>query len=64
MSSNHGASSSTVNADEAGGGYDVDTVDPAKEGLLCSECRLVLKQAVQTPEGNRLCQGCFNSISQ
>ena len=45
-------------------GYDVKTVDEAKDGLLCSECKLILKEAVQTSDGVRLCQQCYNRIKQ
>ena len=45
-------------------GYDVRTVDEAKDGLLCSECKLILREAVQTPDGVRLCQQCYNGIKQ
>ena len=43
-------------------GYRVETLDEAKAGLLCSECGLVLNDAVQTPDGVRLCQSCFDDI--
>ena len=48
----------------AGFGFAVDTVDGAKDGLLCSECGLILKGAVQTSDGLRLCQECFAAIKE
>ncbi len=45
-------------------GYDVILQDPAKGGLLCSECNLVLRDPVQTSEGNRLCSPCFKKIEK
>ena len=45
-------------------GYEVQTVEVAKGGLLCSECGLILREAVQTPEGLRLCQQCYNQIQE
>ena len=45
-------------------GYEVETVEAAKEGVLCSECSLVLRDAVQTPDGVRLCQECYNGIKK
>jgi hypothetical protein len=45
-------------------GYAVDTVDGTKEGLLCSECTLILNEAVQTSDGLRLCQKCFNYVKE
>ncbi len=45
-------------------GYDALLLDPAKSGLMCSECDLVLRDAVQTMEGNRLCLPCFKKIEK
>lgn len=45
-------------------GFAVDTVDDAKDGVLCSECGLILNEAVQTSDGLRLCQGCFGAIKE
>ena len=47
-----------------GPGYAVETVDQAKTGLLCSECDLILNEAVQTPDGLRLCLQCFENIKR
>jgi hypothetical protein len=51
-------------AGRAVGGHAVDTVDSAKEGLMCSECKLILDEAVQTSDGLRLCQKCFDFIKE
>jgi len=45
-------------------GYQVDTVDEAKAGLICSECGFILREAVQTFDGLRLCMGCFEAIKE
>ncbi len=45
-------------------GYAVDTKDPAKAGLHCCECGLILKEAVQTWEGQRMCKECFDTIKE
>ena len=45
-------------------GHAVESVDGTKEGVLCSECNLVLNEAVQTSDGLRLCQKCFNFIKE
>ena len=35
------------------------------EGLICSYCKLLLKDPVQTSEsGLRLCRGCFEEASK
>ena len=50
---------------EEGPGYSVETVEQdVKNGLLCSECSLILRDAVQTSESIRLCQVCFDVISK
>ena len=50
---------------EEGPGYSLETVDKdVKNGLLCSECTFILKDAVQTSDGIRLCQVCFDVISK
>lgn len=45
-------------------GHDVIAAEGTKAGLICPECNLVLKAAVQTPEGFRLCQSCFDEIAR
>ena len=45
-------------------GYKVVTSEGLKTGLVCPECDLVLKEAVQTPEGFRLCESCYTDISK
>ncbi len=45
-------------------GYDVILQDAAKGGLVCSECNFILRDAVQTSEGNRLCLPCFKKIEK
>jgi len=32
-------------------------------GLVCPHCKLLLRNAVQTEEGIRLCQSCFEEIA-
>ena len=44
-------------------GYDeVTPVEALKPGLLCLECNLLLKDPVQTGEGDRLCRSCYDEI--
>ena len=45
-------------------GYKVIAAGGLKTGLVCPECDLVLKEAVQTPEGERLCESCFQDIAK
>ncbi len=45
-------------------GYDALLLDIAKSRLMCSECDLVLRDAVLTIEGNRLCLPCFKKIEK
>lgn len=45
-------------------GYAVDTADPAKAGLYCGECQLILREAVQTWDGQRLCKDCYDTIKR
>ena len=47
-------------------GYDVIDllVEPLKDGLRCVECRLILKDAVQTPDGIRVCEACYKEIAK
>lgn len=49
---------------ELGRGFAVETLDGAKEGVLCSECGLILNEAVQTPDGLRLCLQCYNDVKE
>ena len=39
-------------------------VGPRYEGLLCSECNQILNKAVQTADGLRMCQICFDSTKE
>eukprot|EP00731_Ephydatia_muelleri_P024007 Em0016g278a len=42
---------------------DVKTViGGVRNELYCPHCALILKEAVQTESGTRLCEGCFNDI--
>ena len=45
-------------------GWDVTTVEPLKPGLLCQECKLLLRDPVQTNEGDRLCRSCFDDLKR
>jgi len=46
-------------------GYSYELVEPeTKGGLLCAECGYILKEAVQTEEGVRLCHGCYEYIAK
>lgn len=45
-------------------GYDVIAAEGTKAGLVCPECNLILKAAVQTPEGDRLCESCYEAIAR
>ena len=45
-------------------GFDVLLADTAKEELQCPECSFVLKDAVQTPEGIRLCEPCYRKLAK
>ncbi len=44
-------------------GYDVILVE-RQEGLQCKECDLVLRDAVQTCEGIRMCRPCYDNIAR
>ena len=44
------------------GHRDVTPVEPLKNGLKCLECGLLLKDPVQTEEGDRLCRSCYEEI--
>lgn len=43
-------------------GYKVPAGVPADKGWLCAHCKLLLRDAVQTEEGDRLCQSCCEEI--
>ena len=45
-------------------GYDVIPSSPTKQGLQCPECEYILKEAVQTGDGIRLCEPCFKRIAR
>jgi len=45
-------------------GYEVTPVEPLKVGLVCGECQLLLRDAVQTEEGDRLCRTCYEEIKR
>ena len=45
-------------------GYDARTVELQKAALICPECDLLLRDAVQTDDGIRLCESCFKQILQ
>ena len=45
-------------------GYEVTPVEPLKAGLVCGECQLLLREAVQTEEGDRLCRTCYEEIKR
>jgi len=45
-------------------GYDIRTVEPLSATLICPECSLVLRDAVQTGDGVRLCESCFKQINR
>jgi len=44
-------------------GYDARTVEPLKIALICPECSLFLRDAVQIDNGVRLCESCFNTYT-
>ena len=46
-------------------GYDVKVVKPLKvwnASLICPECKLFLRDAVQTDSGILLCESCLKQI--
>ena len=45
-------------------GYDIKTPESAKVTLICPECNLLLKDAVQTGDGIRLCESCYKDIAR
>ena len=44
-------------------GYGATAVDK-KLGLVCPHCKLLLRSAVQTDKGVRLCESCFKEIAR
>ena len=45
-------------------GYKAVVPSGSKGRLLCPECKLVLRDPVQTVEGVRLCKTCYDSIAR
>ena len=45
-------------------GYELTPVEPLNAGLICCECLLLLREAVQTEEGDRLCRTCYEEIKR
>ena len=45
-------------------GFAVLTTQLAKSGLICPECSLLVKEAVQTPDGVRLCKSCYDELAR
>ena len=45
-------------------GYNVVLSSNAKQGLQCPECDFILKEAVQTGDGIRLCEPCYEHIAR
>ena len=45
-------------------GYEVTLVDPPTPGFLCRECSLLLRDPVQTEDGERLCRSCRDLIKK
>lgn len=43
-------------------GYKLTPVEPLKTGLKCLECELLLRDPVQTDDGDRLCRTCYEAI--
>jgi len=39
-----------------------ETAEPQSAALICPECKLLLRDAVQTDDGIRLCESCFEQI--
>ena len=42
----------------------IKTVEAVRKELYCPHCKFILRDAVQTDNGTRLCQGCFEEILQ
>ena len=45
-------------------GYNVTPLEPPEPGLLCLECRLFLRDPIQTDGGDRLCRSCYDMIKR
>ena len=45
-------------------GHEAKTVEPLKAALVCPECNLLLRDAVQTGDGIRLCETCFGQFQE
>ena len=45
-------------------GYEYTTVEAPKENLICPHCRRILRDAVQTECGDRLCENCCEEIKK
>ena len=39
-------------------------MEPLKPGLLCLECQLLLRDPLQTAEGDRICRSCYEDIKR
>ena len=39
-------------------------MEQLKQGLRCPECQLLLRDPVQTEEGDRLCSSCYDAIKR
>ena len=50
----------------ASGGYTVKLPPGTRvpDSYYCPHCKLLLRNAVQTSEGDRLCEVCFKSIAR
>ena len=45
-------------------GYNAKTVELLKGALVCPECDMLLRDAVQTGDGVRLYKTCFEQMQQ
>ena len=47
-----------------GGGYEVQTKEELRprDGLLCVHCSLILREAMQTEDGDRVCLSCYQEV--
>ena len=45
-------------------GYNIVLSSGTKVRLLCPECKLLLREPVQTTEGIRLCKTCYDAIAR
>ena len=50
----------------ASGGYTVKLPSGTRvpESYYCPHCQLLLRSAVQTSDGDRLCESCFKTIAK